>query len=322
MRLCLRLLPIGVLALCLACCTSPSILSIQVIPGGATLTALGQTSQFKAIATFVRSGGRGEITEDVTTQVLWASSTGGVATINSSGLATAAMNGTTTITASMGSAVGTATLTVQGSGQGSGQALRDLASITVIPNSQTVTSTGEQAQFIAIGTFTAAPTTQDLTDSVQWQSSDAKIATVNSVGLALSNTCTANPPCSATISAIGTDNSGALIVGTATFAFNNTGGGGVTLPQLTVVQVGLGSGTVTSIGGAGVGGVINCPPTGGAACTGNFPLGTTVMLTATPSAGSTFGGWSANCMPDTAATPTCTVVMNNNEPVGVIFNAN
>jgi hypothetical protein len=91
----------------------------------------------------------------------------------------------------------------------------------------------------------------------------------------------------------------------------------VPLPILSLYEVGLGTGTVVSspiIGSVG----LNCSVAGAAGCTGNFPLGIVVTLTETPASGSTFGGWSANCMPILATQ--CTVAMNNNEPVGAIFN--
>jgi len=55
---------------------------------------------------------------------------------------------------------------------------------------------------------------------------------------------------------------------------------------LTITKSGTGSGTVTS----SVGG-INC----GASCSGDFAQGSSVMLTASASSGSTFAGWSGAC---------------------------
>ena len=76
---------------------------------------------------------------------------------------------------------------------------------------------------------------------------------------------------------------------------------------LTVTTGGTGSGGVTGSG-------ISCPGT----CTASYRQGTIVTLTAAAASGSTFGGWSANCLPDSATS--CQITMNNNTPVGAIFN--
>jgi hypothetical protein len=201
----------------------------------------------------------------------------------------------------MGGVTGVSTLGV------SAVAVHDLTSITIIPDQQPTTVVGEPAQFIAIGSYTTGPMTADITNQVSWKSSDVLVATINSSGLALSNALGTT-----TITALATSSSGAAITGTSTLTVK-VGPGGVTLPQLSVYEVGLGKGTVTSTPA-----VINCSSAPGATCTGNFVLGSTVMLTATPAAGSTFGGWSSNCAVITANT--CTVTMNNNQPVGAIFN--
>lgn len=286
------------------CQASPNLSTIQVTPSSAALTVLGETVQFKAAGLFVHNGHPSNTT-DITSQVTWASSNSGVATISTSGVATAVSTGETTITATMNSSsgpvAGTSTLTV------SGQAAHELVSIAVIPTGQTLSSINEPSQFIAIGTFNTPPNTVDLTDQVSWQSSDVKVATINSAGLALGNALGTT-----TITALGKSNSGNTITGTATL-MEGLVGGGVPLPALTIVTVGLGTGTVVS---SPVG--INC--VAGAGCTGNFVLGSTVTLTATPAAGSTFGGWSANCLPDSAAAASCSLVINDNTPVGAIFN--
>jgi hypothetical protein len=277
-------------------------MAIQVIPDGASLTTVGETVQFKAIGTFQRAN-HPSTTSDITSQVLWASSEVGVTTITSSGLATAVSDGNTTITASMGGAVGSSALGV------SPLALPNLASIAIIPGAaqQTVSNLGEATQFIAIGTFTTAPMTVDITDQVTWQSSDVSVATINSAGFAIGAATGTT-----TITAIGTSTGGATITGTSTLSVA-AGGGGVTLPLLSVYEVGLGKGTVTS-NPAG----ISCAAASPAGCTGNFVLGSATVLTATPAAGSSFGGWSSNCIANSSTT--CTIVMNDNEPVGAIFN--
>jgi hypothetical protein len=312
---------LSVLSLALVQCGHPShLFTMQVSPQTAAMTSFGETVQFKALGTYLTGNASG--VQDVTNQVTWASSDANVATINPSGLATAVAAGSTTITASMQSSSGglvtaTAALTVSAT-----VAPRDLTSITVIPGGQIgapgeMATLGESTQFIAIGNYSGSPATVDLTDQVAWQSSDVKVATINAAGLAIGNNVGTT-----TITARATAKSGAIIVGGTTLT-EQASGGGVPLPALTVYEVGLGSGSVA------IPTVGTCTPTTGPAeCTGNFVLGTTVTLTATPASGSCFAGWSANCIPDSPGSPpacvssaaSCSVVMNNNEPVGAIFN--
>ena len=89
---------------------------------------------------------------------------------------------------------------------------------------------------------------------------------------------------------------------TANFAAPNTF-------TLTVSKNGAGVGTVTS-SPAG----IDC----GATCGFGFTSGTSVTLTATPSAGSSFNGWSGS---GCSGTGTCVVVMSQNRSVTATFNA-
>ncbi len=76
---------------------------------------------------------------------------------------------------------------------------------------------------------------------------------------------------------------------------------------LTVTTSGTGSGTVTSNVGN-----INC----GSICSQQFPSGTAVTLTASPSAGSTFTGWSLVGCPNTG---TCPVTLNSDITVNATF---
>lgn len=81
------------------------------------------------------------------------------------------------------------------------------------------------------------------------------------------------------------------------------------MSQITITVAGSGAGTVTS----SVGG-INCPGT----CFASYTNGTQVKLTATPSSGSTFAGWSGGC----TGTSTCTLTLKSNELVTATFNGN
>jgi hypothetical protein len=87
-------------------------------------------------------------------------------------------------------------------------------------------------------------------------------------------------------------------------------------------MTGTGTGTITSSPGTLSCGVVN------GSCTNNFAKTTVVTLTATPSTGSVFAGWSSNCAavltsptdPTSGQHLQCTVTMNNNMTVGGIFN--
>src|ERR1019366_5500823 len=57
-------------------------------------------------------------------------------------------------------------------------------SITVTPNTATETFTGETTQFIATGNLTGSGSAQNLTNQVQWSSSNVQVATISSGGLA------------------------------------------------------------------------------------------------------------------------------------------
>ena len=75
---------------------------------------------------------------------------------------------------------------------------------------------------------------------------------------------------------------------------------------LTVTKAGTGSGTITSNTGG-----IDC----GATCSASFAGGTKVILTATPSSGSTFAGWSGDC----TGTGSCVVTMSAAKAVTATF---
>src|SRR5438477_660467 len=144
------------------------LLSIAVSPA-TTSIALGTTQQFSAVGSF----------DDGSTQLLtsasWSFSSGAVASVGSTGLATAVGIGSTTITAASGGVTGTASLSVSAA---------TLVSIAVTPANSSM-AVGTTKQFTATGTFSDS-STQDISASVLWSSSSAATATINNQGAATS----------------------------------------------------------------------------------------------------------------------------------------
>ena len=86
--------------------TAAALTSIAVTPANPSIQA-GNTQPFTATGTYSDNG-----TQNISAQVTWSSSNTGVATINSSGLATAIAAGSSSITAKLGSVSGSTTFTV------------------------------------------------------------------------------------------------------------------------------------------------------------------------------------------------------------------
>lgn len=147
---------------------APTLLSIALTPANGAV-GIGGTQQFTATGTY-SDGGH----QNITSQVNWSSSLTNVATISNSGLATGVAYGSTSIGATLGSISGSTTLNVT--------AALTLVSISVSPAYPTIGLPGNQ-QFSATGTY-ADSSTQDITASVTWSTSDPTVATINSAGLA------------------------------------------------------------------------------------------------------------------------------------------
>ncbi|HXP10752.1 MAG TPA: hypothetical protein VN828_19775, partial [Acidobacteriaceae bacterium] len=165
----------------------------------------------------------------------------------------------------------------------------------------------------------------DLTNQVTWKSSDVQVGQVNSSGLVTGIGSTTDPtvPGVATITALATASDGSVVPASGTFT-ELSPAVAPNLPTLTVYEVGNGTGTVTA--GTGISGgmitgtvIITCASGPAPACIGNFPVGTTVYLVATPSTDSKFDGWSANCPAYQNNPNVCSLTMNNNATVGAIF---
>jgi 6-phosphogluconolactonase (cycloisomerase 2 family) len=146
---------------------TPAVLvSIAVTPANASI-AKGTTQQLTATGTYSDSS-----MQNLTTQVAWAPSTGAIATVSnaagSQGLASALSPGSVTVTATLGTVVGTTGLTVKAA---------TLVSIAVTPTPATI-RIGATQQYTAIGTYTDL-TTQDITTLVTWTSATIATATIS-----------------------------------------------------------------------------------------------------------------------------------------------
>ncbi len=147
--------------------TPASLVSISLSPASATIPK-GLTQQFTVSGTY--SDGS---THDLTASATFASSNTSVATISSSGLATANGAGTTNITAQVGTFTGSAALTVNPA---------QLLSITITPPTASIAA-GTIQQFVAYGNYSDG-TTPIITPLVSWTSSSPAIATIAATGTA------------------------------------------------------------------------------------------------------------------------------------------
>jgi trimeric autotransporter adhesin len=146
--------------------TPAMLVSIALIPANPSI-ANGTQQPFAATGTYTDAS-----THDVTAAVTWSSSDTTVATISnasgSNGLATSISQGSVTITATLGAILGSTGLTVTPAA---------LVSIAVIPANPSIAN-GTGQQFAATGTYTDN-STQPLTNSVSWSSSDTTVASVS-----------------------------------------------------------------------------------------------------------------------------------------------
>ncbi len=148
--------------------TPAELVSIDVQPAASSV-ALGTAQVFSATGTFTDS-----TTQDLTTSALWSSSNGAVATVSnapgSEGRATTLSVGTTTVSATdpLSAIQGATAFSVTPA---------VLVSLAVTPVSPSL-ALGTSQEFVATGTYSDM-TTQDLTTSVTWSSSDPAVASVS-----------------------------------------------------------------------------------------------------------------------------------------------
>jgi hypothetical protein len=157
---------------------TPAVLvSLSVTPTNPSI-AKGTNQQFIATGTFSDNS-----TQNMTSAAQWSSSDSSIASVGnisgSRGLASAAAVGSATISASVGGVSGSSTLTVTPA---------MLGSISITPANPGIAK-GTNQQFTATGSFTDG-STQNLTTTAAWSSSDTTVATISnaagSYGLATS----------------------------------------------------------------------------------------------------------------------------------------
>jgi hypothetical protein len=346
--------------------TTQQITALAIIPGSQTLSASGQTGQFIAFGAFGNSGLQEDVTQSP--QIKWSSSIPTIASVSPSGLVTGLSAGTTTITAVLTNPDGSLLSATASVGVTLTSAPEPLLSLTIIPSAITVGDLQDTGQFLAIGTYSTVPYVRDLTNSVTWISSfpDSFPVNTNSGGTssASAGIVTAYGTGTAGIIAEATSPDGTIQTASATFSCPltlpdpnghpptpgscYTGEVGPLKATLTVYGEGLNTTNwlVEADSATGTPDVIHCGPgwaasgkTGGSVCTGIYPVGTSVLLTAPHQDGVEFGGWTYNCTPSdlhgnklpgpifwTAAGPNyCTVPLvsyggSTNATVGAIFN--
>jgi hypothetical protein len=170
--------------------SSSTLVTLSVSPSN-TSVKVNSTEQFKATGRFSDGSSK-----DMTTSVIWSSSSSATATIQSAGhgkpgLATAVATGSARITAALHGVSGNATLTVTTNVR--------LTSIVVTPPSATINVGGTQ-QLAATGNYSDG-STRDLTASATWTSSSNAIAKVQSAGQSSPGLVTGLTAGSATITA-------------------------------------------------------------------------------------------------------------------------
>lgn len=158
--------------------------SMAITPTDPSIPA-GLTQKFETLGIYADGTSR-----NLSNVVTWSSATTAVATIDSNGLATTLVPGTSVIMASFAGKTATTTLTVT---------TAEVMSISVTPVSTSVAD-GLPRQFTATGIYTNG-TTQDITSAVTWLSSDINIATMNGDGAANSGLATGQASGAAQITA-------------------------------------------------------------------------------------------------------------------------
>ena len=149
--------------------TGATLTSIAITPANLSIAAKA-TQQFTATGKYSDGSSK-----DLTASVTWSSSDTAVATIKSSGVASALAAGSTNITATMNGVTGTAKLDVTST-------TATVTAIAVSPAGPTIAA-GATQQFAVTATYSDG-SKGPLTAGIAWSSSNKAVAAINSSGLA------------------------------------------------------------------------------------------------------------------------------------------
>jgi hypothetical protein len=210
--------------------TAATLVSIAVTPANPTIGTTG-TEQFTATGTFSDNS-----TQNLTTTVTWSSSNAGIATISNTagtnGLASAVAIGTSTVQAALGAVNGSTILTVSAI---------SLQVVVVSPQNPSIADSGVTQAFTATGHFSDG-STQNLTSSATWTSSNSGVASVNAAGVATSATLGAGKTAGFTsIQAVVGSMKGVSILSVTNHTTNSSGFAGVLTQHNDISRTGLNS---------------------------------------------------------------------------------
>lgn len=184
-----------------------------------------------------------------------------------------------------------------------------LVSISIAPSGATfgAVDTSLAVDFTATGTYEHPPQTKDITNQVTWQSDTPQVASVTSAGIVSPSLGCGTANVYATFydspNQVTSNYAFITVDGPASLGCPQSGA----LSNLSVT-ITTGTGTVTSAPAG-----ITC----GTVCAAQFTTGTTVELTAAPTAPSTTVAW-GNC--DSFTATVCTVLLQADRVVSAAFN--
>jgi hypothetical protein len=156
----------GVTAITSVTVGPPALRSVTISPNQSSLP-VGETEQFTATGSFTDG-----TTQNLTQSATWSSSAPGIANVSPAGAAVAVSVGTATITAASGTITGSVSLTVTPPA---------MLALTVVPPTLAM-PLGSNHQLQALASFSDG-TTQTLTASAAWQTSQPAIATISPQGV-------------------------------------------------------------------------------------------------------------------------------------------